>query len=65
MRSILMAGALAVSSVAAQLTGEFGRRSQYGGTSFGHVVMWILFVGLTVLVWLWVIKLFKELTKKK
>ena len=64
MRSILMAGTLAVTSVAAQLTGEFGRRTEHG-TSFGHVVMWILFVGLTVLVWLWVIKLFKELTKKK
>jgi len=64
MKKIILAGLLAVTPVAAQLTGEFGRK-MYGGSSVGSVLSLIFFIGLTLLVWLWVIKLWRDLHKKK
>ena len=70
--AILISSVLAVTLAAAQVTGDWGRTGRagmmdgmYGGTAF-HGILWIaLVVGLVVLVWLWVIKLWKEIRKMK
>lgn len=58
---------LAVLSVAAQPTGDW-RQGMMGGSmggGFGGILGAIFFIGLTILVWLWVVKLWRELSKKK
>lgn len=67
---IALAGILAAASVVAQPTGEFGRAyhtSMMGGTMYGvgSVLMTALWVGVTLLVWLWVVKLWKEVRQMK
>jgi len=70
MKSILLAGILAAVSVAAQPTGDWGRvyhSSMMGGAMYGvgSVLMTALWVGVTLLVWLWVVKLWKEVRHMK
>ena len=66
MKSILLASILAAVSVAAQPTGDFGMmRTMYGGTAFSSLLVTLFWVGLVLLVWLWVFKLWKELKHKK
>ena len=55
---------LGASTVAAQITGDSMKRMMYSGGGFGMILTWALFIGLTLLVWLWVIKLWKEVSKK-
>lgn len=62
--TILMSAILATVSVSAEITGEWGRR-MYGGSPFGKLLGLIFFVGLILLVWLWVLKLWTELRQKK
>ena len=71
MKKMLIAGALAATSAFAQ-TGEYGRAmhmdGMMGGSGFYtfHMVLGtLLYVGLVVLVWLWVAKLWRELRKRK
>ena len=54
---------LAASLVMAQPTGDWG--SMMYGSKGGLVSLlgWALYIGLVLLVWLWVIKLWKELKK--
>jgi len=69
----LLAGILAATAVVAQMTGEFGRATStggmmggmMGGTAFGGVLFTIFWVGLVLLVWLWVVKLWKEVRRMK
>ena len=69
MKSAILASILAATAVAAQMTGEFGRATQMGsgmmGGGFGGILFTIFWVGLVLLVWLWVFKLFKEVRKMK
>ncbi|VVB81467.1 Uncharacterised protein [uncultured archaeon] len=71
MKKILMAGLLAVGSALAQ-TGDYGRAigtemmqkaPMYGG--FSKILMCVLLVGVTIAVWLYAYKLFKEIRKMK
>ncbi len=72
MNKILIAGVLATTSVFAQLTGDWGRTGRagmmdgmYGGTGL-HMILWTIFsIGLILLVWLWVFKLWKEIKRMK
>ena len=66
---LLTAGVLATTAVVAQdISGEFGRQMMYGqmggGGFFWMLIGTALFLGLTVLVWLWVVKLWRELRQK-
>jgi len=65
--AIILSTILASVAVTAQMTGDIGRRMMYGGggTNFAGVMTWIFFVGLTLLVWLWVFKLWREMRKRK
>ena len=79
MKKLLFATLVGATSVAAQITGDMGR-GMYGkagkaaGTgmmskgglffSFNHVLMMALFLGLTILVWQWVFKTWRDLKKK-
>jgi len=68
MNKILMASLLAVATASAQLTGDYGRAGMmggYSGSSGFTILAGILWVGLTLLVWLWVVKLWKEIRKMK
>ena len=69
MNKILIAGILAEASVTAQLTGDWGRATSMGGmmggTAFGGIVMTLFWIGLLLLVWLWVVKLWKEVRRMK
>jgi uncharacterized membrane protein len=71
MKTTLLAGILAAVSAAAQPTGDWGRAystgGMMGGTMYGvgGILMAIFWVGLTLLVWLWVVKLWRELKHKK
>ena len=71
MKSILLASILATISVAAQPTGDWGRAYHTGGMmggamyGVGSVLMTALWVGVTLLVWLWVVKLWKEVRHMK
>lgn len=70
MKKYLIAGALAATSVAAQITGEMHRHmAPSPGMQVWWVVgkvLWAAFaLGLTLLVWLWVVKLSRELRSKK
>lgn len=67
---MIIAGLLAIPAVFAQITGEYGRATSmgmYGGAgATAHAVLWTLFaIGITLAVWLWVIKLWKEVRKMK
>jgi hypothetical protein len=70
MRKIL-AGLLAISSAAAQPTGDWGRAAMMdnGMGGYGspvHTILWTAFsIGLVLLVWLWVFKLWKEVRRMK
>jgi len=67
MKKILLAGLLAVSSALAQ-TGEYGRAmytEMSKGYTFHGIMICILMVGITVAVWLYAYKLFKEIKKMK
>jgi len=69
MKSIILASILAATAVAAQLTGDWGRATSaggmMGGSTFHMILGTLLFVGLVLLVWLWVFKLWKEVRKSK
>ncbi len=68
----LLAAILAAASVVAQPTGDWGRAGRagmmdgmYGGSAL-HGILWLIFsIGLILLVWLWVIKLWKEVRRMK
>lgn len=66
----LLSAVLAAASVFAEesVTGNFGRMMMGGGGA-GWVLGWLLnlalFVGVLLLVWLWVVKLWRELFRKK
>ncbi len=69
MKKILLASLLAAGSALAQ-TGEYGRamgtemmQKPYGG--FQHILLTALMVGITVAVWLYAYKLFKEVRHMK
>ncbi len=47
------------------LTGLNMMGSSMMGSSFGGFLGTLLFVGLVILVWLWVIKIWKDLMKKR
>ncbi|MBW2970096.1 hypothetical protein KY309_01285 [Candidatus Woesearchaeota archaeon] len=67
----ILAGLLAVGSALAQTTGDWGRaigtdmmqKPMYSGTH--TVIMTIFLIGLTIAVWLWAIKLWKEIKRMK
>jgi len=63
--AILFSSILAATTVLAQLdiTGEFGKRM--GGAGGGGFLFGAFAIGVTVLVWLWVIKLWRELGRKR
>jgi len=69
MKKILLSAILATAPVAAQLTGDWGKATQMRGMMGGGGVWGLiggaLFIGLTVLVWLYVIKTWKELHRRK
>jgi len=69
MKSAILATILAATTVAAQLTGDWGRATStggmMGGSAFGGILMMVFWIGLILLVWLWVFKLWKELRHKK
>lgn len=54
---------LGATTVAAQVTGDWGRK-MYSGGGFESILGWALYIGLVLLVWLWVVKLWKEVNKK-
>jgi len=64
MKKIIILSSLAATAVSAQMTGDFGRQMVNKGLSFNSVLSYALIIGLTLLVWLWVAKLWKELSKK-
>lgn len=67
MNKILLASLLAVGSALAQ-TGEYGRAMEMGmgqGYGFHQIILCALFIGITVAVWLYAYKLFKEIRKMK
>lgn len=68
MNKIIIAGLLAASSVLAQ-TGEYGRAvgTEMVGKGGGvqGILMTVLFVGVTIAVWLYAYKLFKEVRHMK
>ena len=70
--AILLASIIATVSAFAQLTGDWGRTGRagmmdgmYGGSIFGHLLFAIFAIGLTLLVWLWVVKLWREVRRMK
>lgn len=70
MKKTLLAGLLAIPAVFAQITGDYGRAMQmgmYGGAEMTAAkIIWYVFgIGLTLAVWLWVIKLWKEVRRMK
>lgn len=68
LKATFLSSLLAVSTVAAQVTGDWGRYAgKYGGggSMLHKLLFWVFFLGLIVLVWLWVIKLGRELYQKK
>ena len=69
MKSAILAGILAATAVAAQLTGDWGRATSMGGmmggTAFHGIVFTLFWIGLLLLVWLWVFKLWKEVRRMK
>lgn len=70
MKSTILASLLAVSAVTAQMTGDWGRAVSTGGMMYGgttwHMILGTLFwIGLVLLVWLWVFKLWKEVRRMK
>ncbi len=70
MKKMMIAGLLALPMAFAQLTGDYGRAmsmGMYGGAgTTAHAILWTLFsIGLTIAVWLWVIKLWKEVRRMK
>lgn len=63
---ILLSSILAASPAAAEmLTGDWGRRMMYGGGPLWMLFSSLFFVGLFLLVWLLVIKLWRELYQRK
>jgi len=64
--AILFSSILAATSVLAQsgITGEFGKR-MCGGGGGGGILFSAFAIGVTVLVWLGVIKLWKEVNRKR
>ncbi len=70
MKSAILASILAATAVAAQMTGDWGRATSMGsgmmgGTAFGGILFTIFWIGLVLLVWLWVVKLWKEVRRMK
>jgi hypothetical protein len=70
MKKMLIAGLLALPMAFAQLTGDYGRAvgmGMYGGTEMTIArIVWCAFaIGATIAVWLWVIKLWKEVKRMK
>ena len=69
----ILAGILAVSSVVAQPTGDWGRAAMmnggmggsYGGHIFGSILFALFGIGVTLIVWLWAFKLWKEVRHMK
>jgi hypothetical protein len=63
--ALVLASLLAVSTVSADmLTGDWGRRMMYGGGSIWGILSGLFFLGLLLIVWLWVIKLYREVFPK-
>ncbi len=60
----LLSSILAVSTVAAAITGDWGRRMMHGGGTFWGFFSTLFFIGLFLLVWLAVIKLWRGLFGK-
>jgi hypothetical protein len=69
MNKLLIAGSLAATTALAQITGDWGRAthmsSMMGGSTFGSLVFTLFWIGLVILVWLWVVKLWKEVRRMK
>lgn len=70
MKKMIIAGLLALPMAFAQITGEYGRAMSMGMYSSTEMtfarIIWCLFgIGITLAVWLWVIKLWKEVRKMK
>lgn len=69
MKKILIAGLLSAGSAMAQMTGDYGRATSMGGmmggSTFGGILMTLFWIGLLLLVWLWVVKLWKEVRHMK
>jgi len=70
MKKMIIAGLLAIPAVFAQITGDYGRAvsmGMYGSTEMTLArIIWCLFaIGATLAVWLWVIKLWKEVRRMK
>ena len=64
--ALLLSGILAASTVTADMiTGDWGYRTMNGGSMFWMVLKFAFFIGLLLLVWLWVIKLWREVFKRK
>ena len=65
--TIIVSSLLAASAVAAQVTGQFGREMAYhtSGGVFASLVKALLGIGVLIIVWLWVIKLWREVFRKK
>ena len=61
--AMILSALLAALSASAQLTGDWGRQAP--ASPVMKVVMGLFGLGLFLLVWLWVIKLFRELRIKK
>lgn len=70
MKSAILASILAATAVIAQPTGDWmgraGMMDGYtGGSTFHMILGTLFFVGLVLLVWLWVFKLWKEVRRSK
>ncbi len=68
MNKILIASSLAATTAFAQLTGDWGRATHMGmmgGTAFGGIIFTLFWIGLLLLVWLWVVKMWKEVRRMK
>ena len=65
--TLIFSSLLAASVVAAQITGEFGRKMAYhtSGGVFASLVKALLGIGVLIIVWLWVIKLWREVFRGK
>lgn len=61
----ITAGVLATTPVLAQITGDMHRKAGYSYYGVMDILYIVFFVGLTVLVWLWVAKLWRELRHKR
>ena len=63
--AFLLSGLLAATTVFAQATGEYHRYMARSSFSFWEFIYGALLIGLTLLVWLYVAKVIRDLRKKK